>query len=229
MIAGVGFGNVVIFFMEQVPRHQCLIYDGSPSRQLPALAAMLRQKLDQNYRCIFLNSPPMVAGIGSYLAAAGVDVTHETQRGALILTSDRSHLAHGLFDTERMIALLGDELIQALADGYQGLWATGDMTWEFGPEQNFAKLLDYERRLEEFFDRNPRLGGVCQYHADTLPQDAMRHGLAAHPGLFINETLTRINSHYCRPDIAIDPGTAASAELDRALARYLAPAARRTD
>ena len=215
--------------MEQIPRHQCLIYEGSPSRQLPALAATLRQKLGQNYRCIFLNSPPMVAGIGSYLAASGVDVARETQRGALILTSDRSHLAHGLFDAERMISLLGDELIEALADGYQGLWATGDMTWEFGPERNFEKLLDYERRLEGFFQRNPRLSGVCQYHADTLPREAVRHGLAAHPALFINETLTRVNSHYCPPDMVIDPATAAGAELDRALARFLAPAARRAD
>ncbi|HEY1503614.1 MAG TPA: MEDS domain-containing protein, partial [Stellaceae bacterium] len=165
---------------------------------------------------------------GSYLAASGVDVARETGRGALILTSDRSHLAHGLFDADRMISLLNDELIQALADGYQGLWATGDMTWEFGPEQNFEKLLDYERRLEEFFHRNPRLGGVCQYHADTLPQAVMRHGLAAHPAFVVNETLARINPYYC-PDIATDQGTLASAELDRALARFFARPAQRAD
>lgn len=208
--------------MEQIPRHQCLIYDGSPSRQLPMLAAMLRQKLSQNRRCIFLNSPPMVAGIASYLAASGVDVAAETKRGALILTSDRGHLAHGVFDAERMMSLLGDELTQALADGYDGLWATGDMTWEFGPERNFDKLLDYERRLEEFFCFNPGIGGICQYHADTLPQEAVRHGLAAHPALFINETLARINPYY-RPGGAVDRAAPPSAELDRALAQFLAP------
>lgn len=214
--------------MEQVPRHQCLIYDGAPARQLPALAAMLRQKLSQNCRCLFLNSPPMVAGIGSYLAALGVDVARETARGALILTADRSHLAHGLFDTERMMSLLSDELGQALADGYQGIWATGDMTWEFGPEQNFEKLLDYERRLEEFFRFNPGISGVCQYHADTLPHEAMRHGIAAHPALFINETLSRVNPYY-RSGSASDPAASSSAELDRALARFLAPPKRPID
>jgi DcmR-like sensory protein len=214
--------------MEQVSRHQCLVYDGSPSRQLPALATMLRQRLGENYRCIYLNSPPMVAGIASYLAAQDVDVARETGRGALILTADRSHLTHGVFDTERMLGLLSDELAQALADGYRGLWATGDMTWEFGPEQNFDKLLDYERRLEAFFQLNPALSGVCQYHADTLPHEAMRHGLASHPAFFVNETLARINLYY-RPGIAIDPGTPVSAELDRGLAQFLAPSARHPD
>jgi hypothetical protein len=214
--------------MEKIPRHQCLVYDGSPSRQLPMLAAMVQQKLAEDYRCAFLNSPPMVAGIRSYLAASGVDVTREIERGSLVLTSDRDYLAQGQFDTERMIFMLNDALIQALDDGYRGLWATGDMTWEFGPEKNFTKLADYEWKLEEFFRRNPCLGGVCQYHADTLPRGVMRQGLAAHPALFVNETLSRINPHYL-PNIPVDPTSTVSAELDRALARYLAPPGRRSD
>ena len=214
--------------MEQLPRHQCLIYDGSPSRQLPALAAVLQQKLGENCRCLFLNSPPMVAGMGSHLAALGLEVARERERGALILTSDRSHLAHGLFDAERMISLLSDELTQALADGYSGLWATGDMTWEFGAEKNFEKLSDYEWQLENFFRRNPCLSGVCQYHVDSLPQEVPRQGLAAHPALFINETLSRVNPHYL-PDTAVDPVGPAGGEIDRALARLLAPPQRPID
>ena len=38
--------------------------------------------------------------------------------------------------------------------------------------------------------------GVCQYHADTLPAQAVGQGLLTHPSLFINETLSRVNPHY---------------------------------
>ena len=33
---------------------------------------------------------------------------------------------------------------RALDDGYSGLWATGDMSWEFGPAKDFSMLLEYE-------------------------------------------------------------------------------------
>ena len=39
-----------------------------------------------------------------------------------------------------MPALLGETLTQTLRDGYVGLFAVGDMSWEFSPERNFEKL-----------------------------------------------------------------------------------------
>lgn len=138
----------------------------------------------------------MVAGIRYHLMAAGVDVTHEATKGALLLSSDDSHLVNGIFDVDRMIAMLSDTVQQALADGYQGLFATGDMTWEFGAEKNFARLLEYERALEAFFQRTPALRGVCQYCEDTLPTHAVQDALISHRALYINETLSRINQLY---------------------------------
>lgn len=137
--------------MGQSSRHQCLIYEGSPAPHLPALVSVIRQKLTENHRCLYLNSPPMVAGLRSYLFAAGVDVPKEIMKGRLILSSDNAHLENGSFDIDRMLNMLGAAVIQARDEGYHGLWATGDMSWEFGSEKNLAKLLEYEWRLEELF------------------------------------------------------------------------------
>lgn len=199
--------------MELAPRHQCLIYDGPPSRQLSALAATVNERLRQNFRCLYLNTKPMVAGMRSYAAAAGVDVTHEMAKGSLLLSSDRSHLVGGRFDPARMMQLLDNALEQALNDGYAGLWATGDMTWQMGPERDFARLLEYEWQLERFFRTHPQLSGVCQYHADTLPRNRMRQGLVSHPGVFINETLSLVNPHFVPPE-SFASGADQSAELN---------------
>ena len=182
--------------MATTPRHQCIIYEGSPSRHLPALAAALQQKLKENYRCLYLNSPVMVAGMRSYLAARDLDVSHHTSKGSLVLSSHQHHLFEGCFDVDTMMAALEDAFAGSIKEGYQGLWATGDMSWEFGPQKDFSKLLEYENRLEEFFQRHPTMGGICQYHADTLPRKALQQGLLTHPSTFINETLSRINPHY---------------------------------
>jgi hypothetical protein len=177
-------------------RHQCLIYEGAPSRQLPALAATIRQMLGANYRCLYLNSPAMVAGMSSYLAAQGVEVAREVSRTSLVLSSDLSHLSRGDFDVEEMIGKLEDAVVQALRDGYKGLWATGDMSWEFGGQRNLHKLFRYERQLEELFRRQPMLCGICQYHGDLLPDDILQQSLVTHRAVFVNETLSRINPHY---------------------------------
>jgi MEDS: MEthanogen/methylotroph, DcmR Sensory domain len=189
----------------QLPfRHQCLIYEGAPSRQLPALAAVVRQMLAAQYRCLYLNSPVMVAGMSSYLAAKGIDVAHEVSKTNLVFSSDQSHLSDGGFDVDEMISKLDDAIIQALTDGYKGLWVTGDMSWEFGTERNFSKLLKYERQLEELFRRQPMLSGICQYHCDLLPHEVLRQGLLTHRAVFISETLSRVNPHFAVTESILD-------------------------
>lgn len=202
--------------MEPLPRHQCLIYEGAPSRQLPALAALTLEKLKQNYRCLYLNSAPMVAGMRSYLAAAGVDVAHEVEKVSLVLSSEQRHLLGGQFDVERMIRTIEDAIQQALDDGYAGLWATGDMTWELGQERDRWRLLEYEWRLEKLFRKHPQLSGICQYHADTLPRDLMRQGLLGHPTIFVSKTLSLINPHYMLPE-SFTLAAAEDASLDTAV------------
>jgi hypothetical protein len=142
----------------------------------------------------------MVAGMRSYLAASGLDVAYEVARASLVLSSDQSHMTGQSFDVARMMAKLEDAVNQALDDGYRGLWATGDMGWEFGSKPDFSKLIEYESQLEQFFRRHPALSGNCQYHSDTLPDTAMRQEVLMHPCIFVNQTLSRLNPYYMHND-----------------------------
>src|SRR5689334_14622935 len=108
----------------------------------------MRQKLNERHRCLYLDSPPMIAGMRSYLSAAGLDVAGEVVKGSLVLSSDLTHLTDGKFDPERMLRALDEAVGAALSDGYAGLWATGDMTWEIGLQKDANKLLEYEWKLE---------------------------------------------------------------------------------
>ena len=182
--------------MAHMPRHQCLVYHGAPSEHLAGLALSIRQKLDANYRCLYLNNPAMVAGIRAYLTSSGINVSEAIIQKRLILSSDQGHLVGNAFDPQRMMGLLEETHDAALKDGFSGLWASGDMAWEFGPARNFATLVAYERALERFFQSHPTISGICQYHEDVLPDDVVQHGLAVHPGIYVNETLSRLNPHY---------------------------------
>lgn len=168
-------------------------------------------------RCLYLNSPAMVAGLRSQLYASGVNCQREIDRGALTLASDHDHLVDGRFVIKRMIETLEAAVVEALAGGYAGLFATGDMTWELGPEKNFSKLLDYEWQLEQLFEKQPSLSGICQYHRDLLPKEAIREGAVSHETLFISATLTRLNPHYVRSRSPAERKAAAQPALDHSL------------
>jgi hypothetical protein len=182
--------------MDLIPRHQCLVYAGSPNLHLRAVSLVIREKLKQQHRCVYLNSEPMVAGMRSYLAAAGVDVEHEVRETNLVLSSERPHLVNDRFEIRGMLGALQGELEDALRDGYAGLWATGDMTWEMGPDRDVEKLTEYERSLDEFLRKHPQMGGICQYHANTLSKEFLDQGVRLHPAIFINETLSILNPQF---------------------------------
>jgi MEDS: MEthanogen/methylotroph, DcmR Sensory domain len=203
-------------------RHQCMIYDGSPSRTLPTLVAAICAQLDSNVRCACFNSPAMIAGLKSQLYAAGVDVAHELARGRLLLYCDTAHLVDGRFEIDHLIDTLDTAVQQASADGYAGLFATGDMTWEFGPEQDFAKLLEYEWRLEQLFHAQPTLSGICQYHCNLLPHEAVRDGVVSHGHMFVNDTVARVNPHYVPAASLVERRRAVRPVLDEAIAALLA-------
>jgi hypothetical protein len=179
-----------------IPRHQCLIYRGPASRQLASLALHIRRRLAENYRCLYFNSPAMVDGIRAYLTSSGLNVSEAVVEGRLILSSEQDHLVDDGFDPDHMLTLLKEAHDKALKDGYAGLFATGDMAWEFGPARDYTRLEEYERGLDRFLAANPTMCGVCQYHADVLPGEALQTGLVMHPGIFENEGLSRVNPRY---------------------------------
>ena len=211
--------------MAQTYRHQCVIYEGTPSKHLGGLAALIKKMLDAKRRCLYLNSPAMVEGIRTYLKAVGVGVGAEIERGALILASGQDHVVHGRFDPDRMLEQLEEAVEGALRAGFDGLWATGDMTWEFGGERNFSKLLEYEYKLEKLFERQPALGGLCQYHTATLPRESVRDGLLSHETVYVNETIARINPHYMGAAAPAECAAVSQAEMQRMLARVRSAAA----
>lgn len=185
--------------MFNTSRHECIVYAGAPSDYLRSLAKTALRKLEEGYRCLYLNSPTMVAGFRSALSAAGVNVAEAVASKKLVLSSQQDHLVDGRFDPDRMIADLRVALSDALNDGHTGLWASGDMAWELGSPQNFCQIEIYERLLEEFVEANPRMCGICQYHIDTLSREASRLGLTLHRSIHVDENLSVPNFEYVEP------------------------------
>jgi signal transduction histidine kinase len=184
----------------EVSRHKCLVYEGHPSGQLPVTIPFLVSGRRENYRCLYLGAPETVSAVRAALALRGLDVDEEVRRGALVLSSDRSYLDRGAFDPCALVAMLSGMIDGAVTDGFAGLCATGDMSWEFGPDKNFERLLEYEVLIERLIQEKP-FTGICQYRRDSVPPGALRDALLAHRSVYFDEDLHRDNVFYVPPDV----------------------------
>lgn len=184
----------------EVSPHQCLIYDGHPSEQLPIIVPFLMRGLNDGWRCLYLGNAEMVEMIRTALLAKEIDVDSSAMRQALIFSSERPHLEGGRFEPGAMIRSLREVTATAKRDGFKGLCATGDMSWELGTEKNFDRLLEYESLLESAFKELP-LRGICQYHKRTIPPRALRDAMLTHRSVYLEQTLVKENRGYIPPDL----------------------------
>lgn len=197
-----------------VGRHRCLVYEGHPAEQVPVLAPLIAEALREGRRCLYLGDPQMAGLVRRALADGGVAVAAEERRSALVFSSDRSHLELG-FDPRRMLATLRRSVESAVADGFAGLWASGDMRWELGADENFERLREYEALLDAAFAELP-LAGVCQYRRDMVPPGALLDALATHRTVYVDGRLCADNVFYLPPDLLL-----AAEASDRRLADWL--------
>jgi hypothetical protein len=208
--------------VDSLRQHQCLIYQGDPSRRFLSLASTLETKLKWNYRCIFLGSPGRVTDLRRCMEAVGINAAAELAQGNLIFSSEQ-HVFDGRFDANGLATSLAETVEQSLRDGYAGLWVTGDVVWEIGSANESWKLPEYERLVEDLFREYPQLGAVCQYHVDAFPPEAIREALLVHPTIYLDEYLSRVNPHYVN---SADHARAAThgAALDSAIRNLIQPA-----
>jgi len=186
----------------EASRHKCLVYDGDLSEQLPVVVPLLLDGLRDNWRCLYLGSPEAVRMVESALEQRGIDVGRETERGALVFSSDRSHLENGKFEPSAMIDGLRASVDDALHGGFQGLCATGDMRWELGDDSNFDRLVEYEARLDQMIRELP-LRGICQYHRALVPTRAIADALVTHRSTFVGVRLNNDNLFYVPPEFLL--------------------------
>ena len=182
--------------------HICGFYIPRANNWSPAIE-FIKAGLARCERCVYICCEHDVPQLRAALRKAGVHVDTEEQRTALILVSkDQGHLAGGTFDPGRMIDLLRHGVEDALAAGFEGLCAAGDMNWLLDGAPGSEQLVEYEARLNDFF-RSHRALGLCLYNRRTLPPDVLDHGLATHEYVRVDGPLLVSNPFYELPEQAM--------------------------
>ncbi|HEY4307578.1 MAG TPA: MEDS domain-containing protein [Gemmatimonadaceae bacterium] len=181
--------------------HACTLYT-TREEQLSAATEYIRGGLERGERCLFICVEHDVPTFRAALKDAGIDADAEEQRGALVLmTKEEGHLQGGSFDPARMIHTLDVAVKNALAAGFTGLCAGGDMSWILEDTDSVGRLAEYEALLNRFY-RDNRALGLCLYNRRTLSDSVLDHGLATHPVVRMEGPILLSNPFYEEPEHA---------------------------
>lgn len=160
--------------------HLCCIYK-TEEEQREVLTPFLRQGLEQGEKVLYIVDSHTPDTVLSYLRNDELDVEAYLPSGQLvILSSDDFYMHRGLFDPDRLIALLEQETDRALAEGYPALRITGQMTWSLRGLPGCERLIEYEARLNEFFPGS-QCSAICQYDRRRFSPEVLLKVLGTHP------------------------------------------------
>lgn len=196
--------------------HVCALYS-TPEEQLRAAIEYIRGGLERGERCLYICGEHPVKEFREALRRQGVRVEEEEDRGALILcTKHQAHLLGGAFNPDQMISLLARAVKDALAAGFTGLCAGGDMNWLLDEAPGSERVAEYEARLNEFYRSNKALG-LCLYNRTTLPGHLLDHGMATHRHIRIDGPILLENPFYESDEEAMQRRAASPAAVAKKL------------
>jgi len=123
--------------------HLCCIYETEEEHRV-VLTPFLRRGLERGEKALHIVDARTTEAILGYLQDGGLDVEPYLASGQLaILIRDDTYIREGVFDPERMVALLRAETERTLDESYPALRVTGEMTWALRGLPGSEWLIEY--------------------------------------------------------------------------------------
>lgn len=165
--------------------HYCGIYRTDADHRRIVID-FVRLGIERNEKMLYLVNLQTAVQLKATLSSAGIDVEKLVEKGQLvILTAKEAYLQSGVFEPEKMIAVLSQETTNALAAGYSALRVTGEMTWALAGDPGSERLIEYEAMLNQFYATQPRCYAICQYDQRRFDADLLTDVLQSHPKVLI--------------------------------------------
>jgi hypothetical protein len=178
--------------------HLCILYETEEQHQ-QVFRAYLRRGLENGEKVLYIADERSPEAIERSLRATGLDTGPYTSSGQLAIVDSSVYTPSGAFDPDATLAMLGEALDDALAQGYAGLRATGEMTWSCRSMPGAERLMEYEAKLNHLIPR-AKFAGVCQYDMRRFPPGKLRDALTTHPYAILG-TEVMDNFYYVPPEL----------------------------
>lgn len=178
--------------------HVCSIYQNK-QQQFRLVFGYLMEGLGLNEKVVYVaddNSPEVII---SELKKAGHDIDPFLKSKQLeVLTKKETYLKDGEFSPGKMISFIEEVERNALKDGFSGFRGTGEMTWIIDSLADSKRLVEYESKLNDFFD-NSKSRLICQYNEKKINNEILSSAIRTHPTSMIYGKIYENKYFYTEP------------------------------
>ena len=183
--------------------HICIVYE-TKEEQLNAVVPFIKLGLDRGEKCIYVVDDNTSKVVIEAMQKDGIETDSVIKSGALnILTKQEAYLQQGHFDPDWMIQFLKEATDLAKSDGFNALRVTGEMTWYLGGDIRLENLIEYEAKLNYFFQENDALA-ICQYNSNRFSSEILLNIIETHPIVIYGDLVCK-NTYYIPPDEFLKP------------------------
>jgi PAS domain S-box-containing protein len=166
--------------------HLCSIYENR-GEQLPASVQFIIDGLARGERCSYLVDESTLEDVTQALEAAGVEVAHERERGALqLLTRRVLRLPQDVSVPEAFCEFLLQAEAEALADGFSGRRQIAEMNWALGLEPDADRLIEFEAIIDRWV-ANSKTTGLCHYNLQHFNAACIRDIIRTHSLILLGD------------------------------------------
>ncbi len=194
--------------------HACCIHETEEEARAVG-GPFLCQGLEASEKVLYIADIRNAQMIAEWLDGCGFDMDRRAESGQFkLVRSENACTRGGIFDADRMLAYLREELRLALEEGYRALRVACEMSWALSGFEGSERLSEYEARLNLLL-RDAPCAVLCMYDRNRFSPEVLLEALATHP-IVICGMEAHNNFHYVPPEdyLAAAP---AQTELERKL------------
>ena len=181
--------------------HIVFIYDDT-SELMAFAVPFIKDGLAKRERCLCVIGDLSPAEVTEALAAGGVDVARESQRGALEVLRGEEFAGPPPVDPLRLADAVRKRAQEAESNGFAGQRIAGEMTWVLTASLPGRALVEYELLLEGAADS---LTIACMYRKDRFDPAVLQQMIRTHAkvvaGDYVYLSLSALFQNLARADL----------------------------
>ena len=178
--------------------HIVLLYKNA-EEIISASVSFIKTSLKRNEKCLYIQGDLDEEALLSKLNKKLSGLDSYLQKGQLqFLTKEKTYALSDHFKAEEMIETLKKESKKALAEGYEGLAITGELSWVLNFENGKKEIIDYEWMLNQYiFDDYPVVA-MCRYNLNKFDNSVIKAIIELHHYIIWQGKLHE-NPYYISP------------------------------